>query len=239
MRWLALALTALALTGCESTAEKSAQLERVALKKGRGAAQKGVVLSSPSRYVHVVSTSILHGREGTAVAVTLSNTSPQPIAEVPISLKVIGAGGSVFYTNTGAGIGHTLVSAALIPAHGQLTWVDDQVSGSGTPVSARAEAGEAPRAPGPVPQIDVTQAHVAEEGGGEGVVHGTVINRSRVDQPELVVYAAARRLGKVAAAGRAVVPDVPAGATAPFEIFLIGDAKGVRLSVSAPPTALR
>ncbi len=236
MRLLALALATLALTGCESTAERSAQLERAALKRGAGAAQKGVAIASPSRYVHVGSTSLLHSSEGTAVAVTLTNTSSQPIADVPISLTVTATGGSLFYANTGAGIGHTLVSAALIPAHGELTWVDDQVSGSGTPTAARAEAGEAPPARGPIPQIEVSGAHIVEEGASERGAHGTIVNRSHVDQRELVVYAVARRSGRIVAAGRAVVPDVPAGASAPFQLFFIGDRRA-RSCPSAPRRA--
>jgi hypothetical protein len=59
-----------------------------------------------------------------------------------------------------------------------------------------------------------------------------------VTQLELVVYAVARRGGRIAAAGRAIVPQAPAGASTPFQVFFIGDPKGAQLSLTAPPTTL-
>ena len=68
---------------------------------------------------------------------------------------------------------------------------------------------------------------------------GTVRNRSTVTQQDLVVYAVARRGGKIVAAGRAVLPEVAAGASVPFQAFLVGEPSGARLEASAPPTTLR
>jgi hypothetical protein len=42
--------------------------------------------------------------------------------------------------------------------------------------------------------------------------------------------------GRIVAAGRAVLPEVAAGASVPFQAFLVGAATGARLEASAPPT---
>jgi hypothetical protein len=46
----------------------------------------------------------------------------------------------------------------------------------------------------------------------------------------------ARKDGKIVAAGRAVLAEVKPGASVPFQAFFVGDAKGAKLEVSAPPT---
>ena len=67
----------------------------------------------------------------------------------------------------------------------------------------------------------------------------TVVNRSAVDQRELVVYALARRGGKVVAAGRAVLPQAAgSGSSTRFQLFLVGDPTGARLEFEPPPTLL-
>ena len=45
-------------------------------------------------------------------------------------------------------------------------------------------------------------------------------------QQNLIVYVLARRGGQVVAAGRAVLPEVGAGASLPFQAFLVGSPSG-------------
>ena len=127
-----------------------------------------------------------------------------------------------------------------MPAHGEATWVDDQVPAAGGPASVSAVVGEAPSAGGALPQIEVQGVHASEESatGGAGIA-GTVRNRSTVTQLNLVVYGLARRGGRIVAAGRAVLPEVAAGASVPFQAFLVGKPNGAELEASAPPTTLR
>ena len=54
----------------------------------------------------------------------------------------------------------------------------------------------------------------------------------------LVVYAIVRRGAQVVAAGRAIVPEAPAGASTHFQLFFIGDPKGGSLVIDAPPSTL-
>jgi len=236
VRRAALVLVALALTGCETTAEKSAKLEKEALRQRahEPAAQKGLSITRESTDVKVVQTAVVHGTEGNAAVVTLHNTSSRALRDVPIAITVRDAAGSALYANSAAGLARSLVSLPLLAAHGQLTWVDDQVQVAGTPASVSAKVGEGAAATGAIPPISVQGAHLAEAGGAEG----TVVNHSRVSQTELVVYALARRAGRIVAAGRAVLPQLPPDTPTRFQVFFIGDPQGAQLELSAPASTL-
>ncbi len=239
MRLLALALAAISLAGCESTQEKSATLEKVAKREAAESAhrksltQRSLSISRPSRIVTVGATAILHSSEGTAAVVTLHNTSATALRDVPIEIAVKDASGATLYTNATPGLAAALVSVPLLGAHATATWVDDQVQVSTTPTSVSAKVGEGERVTGAIPHIAVNGAHLAE-----GAAEGRVVNNSPVGQRELVVYAVARRGPAIVAAGRAIVPQAEAGATEDFQAFLIGDATGAQLEVSAPPSTL-
>jgi hypothetical protein len=162
------------------------------------------------------------------------NLSGRPLVSVPIAITVRGAHGQTLYQNNTAGLEAGLTHVASIPPHGAVTWVDDQVPSAGEPASVSTVVGEAPAASGPEPRVEVQGAHVAEASTGEAA--GTVQNSSNVAQHKLVVYVTARRAGAVVAAGRAVLAEVGAGASVPFQLFLIGNSAGATLEASAPPT---
>jgi hypothetical protein len=125
----------------------------------------------------------------------------------------------------------TLGSVALLPAHTAITWIDDQVQATGVPASVSVRVGEGMPLTGAIPALTVQQSHVSE-----GETEGSVVNNSQVGQQELVVYALARRAGKIVAAGRAVIPTASAGASTPFQIFFVGNPSGAQLEISAPAT---
>jgi hypothetical protein len=162
------------------------------------------------------------------------NHSSQTLRAVPIAIAVKGAGGQTLYRNDGTGLEPSLTEISALPAHGSLTWVNDQLPAGEPPTSVTALVGEAPAASGPEPHIEVTGVHLAEASTGEatGIVH----NSSSVAQQRLVVYVSARRGGRIVAAGRAVLADVGAGASLPFQVFLVGAPGGARLQAGAPPT---
>ncbi len=232
---MALALFALALTGCETTAEKSAKLERVAKlqARSRSRTEKGLSITRQSTKVLVGATTVLHSSEGTAAVVTLHNLSSTPLRDVPIEITVTDASGASVYTNATPGLATSLVSVPMLAAHGTSTWIDDQVAPSGTPAKVTAEVGEGEPVTGVLPSIAVAGAHL-----GDGEVEGSVVNRSHVSQRELVVYVIARRAGAIVAAGRAIIPEAQAGSSTHFQAFLIGDAKGATLELRAPPTSV-
>ena len=238
MRYAALALAALTLAGCETTQEKSAKLEREAKSHERiaGPAAAGLSITRAGRGATVTQTAVVRSSEGAAVAVRVRNLTGRALRDVPIEIHVRDASGRSIYANTLAGLGAPLRSVALLPAHGELTWVDDQIQPAGTPASVVALLGEGTPVGGAVPTIAVTSTKAAEASGGGPGAEGRVVNGSAVAQRELVVFAVARRGASVVAAGRAVVPELPAHGSAPFQVFLLGEPHGAQLEFSAPPT---
>jgi hypothetical protein len=238
VRSAALALAALALAGClagcESSQEKNAELEKVAkreaAKDGRTGklTQHGLSITHPSRTVKVGQATVLHGSEQTSAAVvTVTNTSAITLRDVPIEVTVKDAHGATVYTNTTPGLTAALVSLPLLPAHSTRTWVDDQVQTSSTPTSVSAEVGEGEHDSEAPPELIVVGVHTSEGG-----IEGGLANHSHSSQSEVVLYAIARRAGKIVAAGSSVVSQAEAGATAHFQTFLAGSAKGAQLEVS-------
>jgi len=230
VRWAALLLAALALSGCGTTQEESAKLEKTA--KHFALAHKGLTIARASTQVHVLEATVVHDSEGAAAAVTVRNASSHTLRSVPTAITVRSAGGQTLYQNNAPGLEAALTQISSLPAHGTVTWVDDQVPTAGGPASVSAIAGEVPPASGPEPRVEVQGAHLAEASTGE--VSGTVRNSSSVAQQRLVVYVPARRGGKIVAAGRAILGEVAAGAPVPFHAFLVSSPAGAQLEASAP-----
>ncbi len=229
----ALAILALVvLTGCETTAEKSARLARLA--KPAQVAQKGLSITRESRTIRVLSTAAVRGSQGTAAVVTLVNTSAQAQRHVPIAISVEDTHGKAVYANDVPGLAASLTSIALIPAHSQISWVDDQIEAKGTRV--RAKVGEGSALAAPTASLVVRKARLADDPGGGTDAEGTVVNPSATDQGELVIYAVARRGGHIVAAGRAALETLAARSSAPFQLFFVGDPRNAQLQFSAPAT---
>jgi hypothetical protein len=231
------ALVALAVvcSGCETTAEKSAKLEKAAKRITR-AQQTGLAIAHQSTVVKVVGAVVVRGKEGSAAVVTMRNTSARALRDVPIAISLKDAHGTSVYSNDTPGLARTLTTVALIGAHSDVTWIDDQATTvAATRVSARI--GEGARADNvSATQVGVQGAHLSEDPSGGFDAEGAVVNHSHTEQDELVIYAVARRNGRVVAAGRAVLSSLGAGASLPFQVFFVGDPKGAQLALSAPPT---
>jgi hypothetical protein len=227
---LLLALTP-TLTGCETSQEKSAKIEKVAKRQAAAAAKhrpRGLSIAHPSRVVRVGATVVLRSPEGTAAVIELDNPSSITMRNVPIAITVADAHGASVYTNTTPGLAGTLVSVPLLRAHSTSTWIDDQVQPSGVPASVHAELGEGERLAGRTPELSIAGAHLAE-----GQAEGTVSNHSPAGLHEVVVYAIARRGGSIVAAGRALLSELGPGASSHFQIFFIGRPQGAQLELDA------
>jgi hypothetical protein len=234
--WVAaLLILALALGGCESSQERSAQLEHEAKHRVGQVASKGLQIAHVSAQVKVLATQVLHSSEGNAALVTLHNTSTHALRDVPLAITVKGAGGAVLYRNDAPGLEAALTSVPLLAPGATFTWIDDQVQVSAAPASLSAEAGEAQAASGPTPQIRLSGVHGTEEAEGPGIA-GKVANDSGVAQSDLIVYGIARRGGRIVGAGRAVLSEVPAHGSSQFQVLLIGSVRGAQVQASAPPT---
>ena len=230
-----LALT-LALGGCESNEQRSAQLARQAKLTHRAPAQKGLSVGRESPYVKLLGTTILHDENGIAAVVTLRNDSSRTLRDVPIAITLHEPGGRTLYQNDLPGLSPPLTHAPLLLPGQSFEWIDDQIEGSGTPGALSARIGEAASLRGTMPRIDVTGVHLFDDPTSGTGAEGTVVDRSAVAQQELVVFAIARRAGRIVAAGRAILPNVAAGSSVPFQVFFIGNPKGASLELSAPPT---
>lgn len=246
MRCSVLVLAALAcvlegtLTGCETSAQKSAKLEKAAkreaavAKRHQALVRKGLSIAHESSKITVSATAVVHSSEGTAAVVTLRNMSPTAQRDVPIEIAVKSASGATIYTNRISGLASALVSVPLLPAHGTTTWIDDQIEATGVPASVSARVGEGETVTGALPVISVQGAHLLNDEASGLEDEGTLTNHSAVAQRELVLYAVARRAGHVVAAGRAVIPQVAVGGLARFQVFFIGSPQGAQLELSAP-----
>jgi hypothetical protein len=236
VRWAALALAALALTGCETTQERSAKLERAAHSKAAVLNAKGLRITTANRTVKVLQATALHTSEGAAAEVTLVNAGAAQ-REVPLLISVEQSRGAPA-TNSEPGLARSLTSAAYVPAKGTAVWVEDQLTLTGAPGAVTVTVGEGRPAPGALPKIELGAHRLEPEGNGE-IVTGTVTNRSSILQRELPVYAVARRGGRTVAAGRGIVNSLAAGATSRFQVFLVGgSAQGAKLTLSAPPSTV-
>jgi hypothetical protein len=226
------------LSGCESTQQRSAELQRAA--KHEVLATQGVSVTKENPSVKVLQSTVVRSHEATAVVVALRNTSSRALENAPIEVTVRDAHGAVLYQNNASGLEPSLTTVSLLQPGQETIWVDDQVTASGTPVSASALVGEAAQPSGSIPQLNIAGTHLSTEAGAEATLSGTVSNHSQTTQQNLVVYAVARRASKIVAAGRAVLPEVTAGTNAgtnvPFQIYFVGNPSGAQIQTSAPAT---
>ncbi len=239
----ALALAALAavlLSACETTQEKSARLEKIALKKAANLplGAKGLKIATPSRQIQVLDAVALRSSEATAVALKLRNRSGTAQSVVPLLIDVTGANGASVYSNSTPGLATSLVSASYVPAHGTVVWVNDQIQATAAAKAVKTEVGEGKATHSAAPPVKVSESHLEREPGGIALVAGKVVNPSNVPQRELVVTAIADRGGKTVAAGRSVIPELAAGGTGSFQIFLVGSDSGAKLTVGVTPSTL-
>jgi hypothetical protein len=237
MRRAAIAmLIAMALTGCESTQDKSARLEAQASVKGE--AGKGLVVRQRSRDVRAVRTAALQDANGTAVVVELRNRSDRALSAIPLAIQVRGRDRSVLYANDAAGLDVSLVRVPSLAAGERLLWVNDQVTAAERPATVRAAVGADAEPVDRLPRLAVGGARLQGDPVSGVAAVGKLTNRSTVEQRRVVVFAVASKGRRIVAAGRAVVNRVRPGKSAPFQAFFIGDPRGAELVVAAPPTVL-
>ena len=235
MRAAALALFALALLfpGCRSNEERSAELERKALAENKGhGTNQSLSVKKLSRYVHVTEAVVLHGKEADAVAITVRNDGSTALSEMPIEFTIYGPGNKQLYTNAGGGLSKSLESIPTVPAHGKLTWVDDQVTSTAAATRVVTKVGEG--RPSSAAPIAVSGVRVTSEAGSQAI-ESSLTSPGPSTYHELVVFAVARSGGKVVAAGRALVETLPPHKkTAAPQIFPAGSLNGAAVSVTAP-----
>jgi hypothetical protein len=231
---LALLAAGTLVSACESTQDKSAKLAKEAKKLVQA---KGLTVTKVNPDVAVVSTSVLRDQNGTAAVVELRNKTDKPLASLPLAIDVTDSAGKSLFKNNASGLAASLVQAALIPPRGKLVWVDDQVQVSTTPKAVKAKVGVGPpKPPSTLPEVVVGPAHLEDDPISGISAVGRVTNKSKIDQRKLVIFAVARKGGRIVAAGRGEIDRLKAGKSTHYSIFFIGNPKGAELTLDAPPT---
>ncbi len=228
---VALVGLATAISGCATTQDAN---KRASLQADRTlASRKALVLHGTDPAVRVVRTSVIPGKDGSAIVVVLRNRGDAPVSDLPI--EVGPRGGDPL--NAGRNVPYFQSHAPAIAAGAETTWVyvSKEKIGSG-PAYARigAPPALAPEA-GDVPELDVSDAGSHDGKGGSSVV-AEVSNGTGIPQYGLDVYAVARRGGRYVAAGRASLTHLGVDQKAELTLNLIGDAKGSQIQIYAPPT---
>ncbi|HEU4600262.1 MAG TPA: hypothetical protein VFS26_10960 [Solirubrobacterales bacterium] len=232
----AAAIAVLGLTACESTQQRSAELEKQGEKTLL--ADSGLKIGRESNEVRALATRILSDGNGIAVVVELRNDSDRNLVDVPILIDVRDAAGKSVYRNDIPGIEPALAAVPYIPAGGEVQWVNDQVLPAGRPKSVEVKVGaDAASYAGRLPEIEVSEPQLTGDPVSGIEATGEVVNRTGSEQGRLLLYVVARRDGQVVAAGRGAIEHLKAS-TKPlhYDVFFIGDPSGAALEISAFPT---
>jgi hypothetical protein len=233
---MGLAASAVAgLAACQSTQDRSAELEKEGAKTLL--VDSGLQIKEESTDVKVVSTTLLTDANGSAVVVGLHNDSSQSLINVPILIDVLDAKGKSVYSNDIPGIEPALAAVPYIPAGGDVEWINDQVLASGKPKSARVKVGAtADSYSGPLPDIEVTAPKLEGDPVSGLEATGKVVNRTGEEQQRLLLYVIARKGGRIVAAGRGAIDHMKASAKPlHYDVFFIGDPAGAALELTQFP----
>ncbi len=236
---VAAALAALALGalgGCQSTQSRSAELEEQGEKTLL--VDSGLKIEKQSQDVKVLGAEVLSDANGSAVVVTLRNSSDRDLVDVPILIDVRDAKGKSVYRNDIPGIEPALAAVPYLRAGEEVDWVNDQIIADGKPSKVEVKVGaEADTFDGEIPAVDVSEPKLTGDPVSGIEATGGVVNRTGEDQGRLLLYVVARRGGAVVAAGRGAIDHLKAG-TKPlhYDVFFIGDPGGAELELVAFPT---
>src|SRR5262249_13204015 len=184
-------------------------------------------------------TTVLKDENGAAAIVALRNTSAREQVQVPVAIDVKGAHGTSLFRNDAPGLEPTLIAAPLIGPHRTFLWVNDQINAAQPPTAVVAKVGPArAKAPARLPRIVVEPGGLADDPASGVYATGRVKNDSRIVQRKLVLFAVARKAGKVVAAGRGQIKKLNPGRHAKDTIFFIGNPRGAKIAITAPPSTL-
>ncbi len=229
------AVGTLALAGCTTTQERSAELAKRA-EKAADAKRFNVGRTNPD--IRAASVVTLEGADANAVVVKVVNRAKAPQVVVPIGVDLYDAKKASFFTNRVDGLDAALNNLPLVPP-GTSWWVNNQVP---TTKAARTRVrigSSRTKVPAVLPKLRVTGVKLVNDGDAK-VARGKVENLSTVEQLRLTVFGVAVKDGQVVAAGRSVIEKVgPKGSKAQrFNIYFTGDPTGAELEISAPPSTL-
>jgi len=240
VRRMAGALAAIALVpalgACESNQERSARIDAQGHEQIAGGTV--VAIRAPNATVKVRRAVIVRGAGGGSAAAIELRAAGRAQANVPVQIDVRDAHGRSVYRNDTLGLQPSLQHLALIAPGRSVWWVDDQLLGATAPASVRARIGAA-HAVARVPHIALSGVHFETDAAGTYLT-GTVHNRSHALQRDVPVFAVAQRGGRVVAAGRALIPKLPATPgpkPVHFRLLFVGSPSGAKVTLTVAPTA--
>jgi hypothetical protein len=215
------------LSGCATTQDAN---RRASIQADRTlASRRALELRGTDRDVRAVTTTVLNGKEGSAVVAVLRNRGSQPVNDLPI--EVGPEGGQP--VNARPNVPYFQSHAPAIAPGEETTWVyvsKDPLGSNRAFVRVGAH---------PTPPLTTADHVSALDAGGKGdgsSVKADVTNDTGVPQYDLDVYAVARTGGRMVAAGRANVEHLGVTESAHLTLPVIGDAKGAQVQIFAPQT---
>jgi hypothetical protein len=223
-------------SGCESTQAKNAQIA----KQGVSVMQdtKAFSVGKRSGTVKVKRSFVLSAGGTSAVALELKVGGAKAQANVPITFTVSGKDGKPQFSNTLAGLEPSLQTLATAVPHKTTWWVNDQLLGAKDPTKVKVEIGDGKRID-TVPEVDVSDTDFKPDPAGT-YYEGVLTNKTGKDLTNVPVFGVGLKGGKVVAAGRSIVPKLPAkptpGKPTKFRIFFTGDPTGTTVQVTVAPS---
>jgi hypothetical protein len=227
----------LALGGCVTTAEESAKIaaEGDHLMQARASLK----VARPNPVVRIGRTAVIRTASGTAAAVELRARGGRAEADLPLLIDVRDARGRTVYRNDAAGLQPSLQRFGLLRPRRSAWWVSDQVVATGgTPRRLTARVGAGRPVAGAAPRVGLSGVHLTSDAGGQYLT-GTVRNHAGARLTDVPIFAVALRAGRVVAAGRALVPRLPATPgpkPVRFRLYFIGSPRGARVELSVAPS---
>lgn len=235
---LAVLLAATLLAGCETTAQKSARIEKQ--NRSKIANDKGVVVTKSDPKVSASKPVVLTDDYGQAAVVELRSKDRRAIQRPPVQLVVKDAKGEKAFQNDTPGLDPALTSVAVLPAGATGYFIYDQLDVEGKRLKSRAKVGAGKRlaASTKLPRFSITGLEFESDAEGYTIT-GKVANKSKIDQRRLVLYGIGKRGGEIVSAGTAQLERLNAGKRAGFQMFFIGDPRGLKIRFFVPPTAVK
>src|SRR5262249_47489376 len=173
-----------------------------------------------TKTLNVTVEAVLHDANATAVVVKVENQDPERgVTWAPIAIDVQDRTGATVATNTDGATDPTLTHMPSV-APGATAWfVDDQFPPDIGAAAATAVMGGEPEPVPDVPELAIEGQEITADGPDVSFT-GTVVNRSSVAQPVVIVQGIARRGSSIVAAGTAPVEGpAPGGAAPPPRVF--------------------
>lgn len=223
------------LSGCVPTQRIAA---RARLMDARVlASQSPTVVMRANPRVSVGPVTVIHGRSGSAMVVSLVNHSARALTDLPVSVGVRPGSRRNEYLNRATNLDYFETHVPAIAPHAGTTWVFTtrrRITG-GRPFATVGISKLHSQTGARLPRIAVA-LRAQSSGHASAGVDLLVSNQSAIPQYDLQVYAVAVRAGREVAAGRATVGHLGTHGRTTVSMTLLGSTRGAVLRLIAVPT---